>query len=131
MELKDFQCHQLKPKNSSAVQGFSARAHQQDDEGLLQSELVLREVYLPGQFSAGRFALNIGLMHVLHQQDQVLQQLAGVDIQLHGTDRNRVAVPVISETWMSQDRYRSTLASCRKLSTINWPLKCGNLEQLG
>jgi len=35
----------------------------------------------------GGFALNIRLLQGLHQQGQVLEQLAGVDVLLYGTDR--------------------------------------------
>ena len=35
----------------------------------------------------GGFALNIRLLQGLHQQGQVLEQLAGVDILLYGADR--------------------------------------------
>ena len=45
------------------------------------------EVGLPGQFPVGGFALNIRLLQGLHQQGQVLEQLAGMDILLYGADR--------------------------------------------
>ena len=53
---------------------------------MLQPGYALGEVCLPGQLSVGGFALNIGLLQGLHQQGQVLEQLAGVDILLYGAD---------------------------------------------
>jgi len=54
---------------------------------MLQPGYALGEVCLPGQLSVGGFALNIRLLQGLHQQGQVLEQLAGVDILLYGADR--------------------------------------------
>jgi len=61
------------------IQGLTAGPHQQGDEGMLQPGHALGEVGLPGQFPVGGFALNIRLLQGLHQQGQVLEQLAGVE----------------------------------------------------
>jgi hypothetical protein len=55
---------------------------------MLQAGHALGEVSLPGQFPVCGFALNIRLLQGLHQQGQVLEQLAGVDILLYGADRS-------------------------------------------
>jgi len=54
---------------------------------MLQPGHALGEVCLPGPLSVGGFALNIRLLQGLHQQGQVLEPLAGVDILLYGADR--------------------------------------------
>jgi len=74
------------------VQSLAAGAHQHGDEGMLQSGYSLSKVGLPSQFPMGGLALNVGLLQDLHQKGQVLEQLAGVNILLHGTDRATTGV---------------------------------------
>ena len=43
-------------------------------------------------------------------------------------EQKRINVDFLAWVVESPDRYRSTLENCRKLNVINWPLKCGHLD---
>ena len=80
-------------QRQQVCQALHAGAHQQFDQGVLETRHTLGEVDLPTQLARFVALLNDRLQQVVHQQRQVLQQLPGVKVLFHR--RHAAAAEVI------------------------------------